>query len=40
MAVYILNNHGTPKWLLGTIQQITDTASVLVKLRDALSTDI
>ena len=34
MAVYVLNNHGTPKWLQGTIQQITGPASVLVKLRD------
>ena len=34
MAVYVLNNHGTPKWLPGTIQQITGPASVLVKLRD------
>ena len=34
MAVYVLNNHGTPKWLPGTIQQITGPATVLVKLRD------
>ena len=40
MAVYILNNHGYPKWLPGTFQQITGPASVLVMLRDILSADI
>ena len=33
-AVYVFNNHRTPKWLPGTIKQITGPASVLVKLYD------
>ena len=33
-SVYVFNNHGTPKWLPGTIKQITGPASVLVKLSD------
>ena len=33
-TVYIFNNNVTPKWLPGTIKQITGLASVLVKLSD------
>ena len=33
-TVYVFNNHGTPKWLPGTIKQITGPASALVKLSD------
>ena len=33
-TVYVVNNHGTPKWLPGTIKQITCPALVLVKLSD------
>ena len=33
-TVYLFNYHGNPKWLPGTIKQITGPASVLVKLSD------
>ena len=33
-TVYVFNNHGTSKWLPGTIKQINGPASVLVKLSD------
>ena len=34
IEVYVFNNHGTPKWLPGTIEKISGPVSVVVKLSD------
>ena len=34
MEVYVFNNQGTPKWLTGTIENISGPVSVVVKLSD------
>lgn len=34
MEVYVFNNHGLPKWLPGTIQEISGPVSAVVKLSD------
>ena len=34
MEVYVFNNQGTPKWLPGTIEEISGPVSVVVKLSD------
>ena len=34
MEVYVFNNQGTPKWLPGTIEEISGPVLVVVKLSD------